>query len=487
MQTLPILSANERKVLKAIYRAGDGVLERELRVEGLDEREIASAVSYLERKGIVSTERVTETRYQLGPEGLRYLSEGLPERRAIEFISSRGSATLQDLFSELGEQEARIALAQLARLGIRPVGGRISAPEAERAREEVERSEEALRRLASSGYTGDLPVGLQRREGVVQRKQTSTRRIKALVRDLSLVEGAEGIGELTHEAIVSGSWRERGFSPYDLHTEVSVGWHGGRHPLSEMIDEVREIFLEMGFQEMKGHYIESALWNMDALFIPQDHPAREMQDTFYIQASQDIGIEHPEIVDVVKRVHERGWGRYVGWRYRWSVGEARKLLLRTHTTVTTIRYLYENPEPPLAIFSVERVFRHESVDWKHLAELHQIEGAVHSRESSLSTLKWLMRYFYSRLGFREIRLVPSYYPYTEPSMDVIVKVNGREVELGGSGVFRPEVTRPLGIREPVIAWGLGLERLAMLYYGLDDIRKIYQSDLSWLMTYRVKK
>ncbi len=227
-----------------------------------------------------------------------------------------------------------------------------------------------------------------------------------------------------------------------------------------MIDEVREIFLEMGgFQEMKGHYIESALWNMDALFIPQDHPAREMQDTFYIQASQDIGIEHPEIVDVVKRVHERGgWGgRYVGgWRYRWSVGEARKLLLRTHTTVTTIRYLYENPEPPLAIFSVERVFRHESVDWKHLAELHQIEGAVHSRESSLSTLKWLMRYFYSRLGFREIRLVPSYYPYTEPSMDVIVKVNGREVELGGSGVFRPEVTRPpLGIREPVIAWGSG--------------------------------
>lgn len=124
MQTLPILSANERKVLKAIYRAGDGVLERELRVEGLDEREIASAVSYLERKGIVSTERVTETRYQLGPEGLRYLSEGLPERRAIEFISSRGgSATLQDLFSELGEQEARIALAQLARLGISLWGG----------------------------------------------------------------------------------------------------------------------------------------------------------------------------------------------------------------------------------------------------------------------------------------------------------------------------------------------------------------------------
>ncbi len=154
--------------------------------------------------------------------------------------------------------------------------------------------------------------------------------------------------------------------------------------------------------------------------------------------------------------------------------------MRTHTTVNTIRYLYNNRNPPQYIFSIEKVFRHESVDWKHLSELYQIEGAVYARDANLSTLKWLLREFYSRLGFNKIRLIPSYYPYTEPSMDVVVEINGKEVELGGSGIFRPEVTGPIGLKYPVLAFGLGLERLAMIYYGLTDIRDIYNSDIEWL-------
>ncbi len=249
---------------------------------------------------------------------------------------------------------------------------------------------------------------------------------------------------------------------------------------------VKEIFLELGFSEMPGHYIEYAAWNMDALFIPQDHPARDMQDTFYLDTKKKPEMEHPEVMDIFSRVHEKGIRGYRGWGYKWSREKASQLLLRTHTTVSTIRYLYEHPEPPQAVFSVEKVFRHESVDWKHLAELHQIEGAYYGKDASLASLKWLMREFYSRLGFRDLKFIPSYYPYTEPSMDVVGTIDGKEMELGGSGVFRPEVTKPLGLKVPVIAWGLGLERLAMIYFGLNDIRDIYQSDLDWLRTYRLR-
>ncbi|MGC8609537.1 MAG: phenylalanine--tRNA ligase subunit alpha, partial [Thermoplasmata archaeon] len=231
-------------------------------------------------------------------------------------------------------------------------------------------------------------------------------------------------------------------------------------------------------------YIEYALWDMDSLFIAQDHPARDLQDTFYVSTSNMPEVENPEIEDSIKRIHERGSGKYSGWGYRWSHDKAMELVLRTHTTVNTARYLYKSA-PPKAIFSVEKVFRHESVDWKHLAEFHQIEGAVYSRDANVSTLKWMLRNFYSRIGFDEIKLIPSYYPYTEPSIDVIVNIDGKEVELGGSGILRPEVGRILGLKAPVIAWGLGLERLAMMYYDLTDIRQLYNSDFDWLQTYRI--
>ena len=284
----------------------------------------------------------------------------------------------------------------------------------------------------------------------------------------------------------SESWRGRNFQRYDLNSRVERVLGSGIHPVTYIARIVRDIFVQMGFKEMGGHYIEYSAWNMDSLFIPQDHPARDMQDTFYVTSNRELEFEHPEALGIFKRVHEKGMRGYTGWGYKWSDDRAKQLLLRTHTTVSTIRYLYEHRDAPQAVFSVEKVFRHESVDWKHLAELHQIEGGYYGKDVNLATLKWLMKEFYSRLGFRDLRFVPSYYPYTEPSMDVVAMVNGKEMELGGSGVFRREVTKPIGLKYPVIAWGLGMERLAMIYFGLDDIRDIYQSDLDWLRTYRIR-
>ena len=237
----------------------------------------------------------------------------------------------------------------------------------------------------------------------------------------------------------------------------------------------------MGFQEIAGDFVESSFWNMDVLFIPQDHPAREMQDTFYCKQPGSIEIKDEDIIEKIAEVHKNGGSTGSdGWRYDFSKEEGKRALLRTHTTVNTIRYLYEHPTPPAKIFSIGQVFRKENIDATHLPVFYQIEGIVHDEHATFRQLIGILFEFYKRMGFEKIRFRPAYFPYTEPSMEIEVYWNGKWMELGGSGIFRPEVTEPGGIKAPVLAWGLGLERLAMLKFGLQDIRKLYQSDFDWL-------
>ena len=237
----------------------------------------------------------------------------------------------------------------------------------------------------------------------------------------------------------------------------------------------------MGFTEIEGDYVESAFWNMDALFIPQDHPARELQDTFYLSEPASFVINDEETMDRVKAIHEDGGETdSVGWGSDWSREVAQQALLRTHTTVGTIRYLSEHSEPPIRVFSVGRVFRREALDATHLPEFTQVEGIIVEPEANFGMLIGVLKEFYRRMGFPDVRVRPAYFPYTEPSMEVEVKFGDSWLELGGSGIFRPEVTAPFGIDCPVLAWGLGLERLAMLRLGIKDIRMLYQSDLQWL-------
>ncbi len=236
----------------------------------------------------------------------------------------------------------------------------------------------------------------------------------------------------------------------------------------------------MGFEEIEGDYVESCFWNMDVLFIPQDHPARDMQDTLYCKKPKKMEIDR-DLLRVIKEIHENGGNTSSrGWGYRFSEEEAKKVLLRTHTTVNTIRYLYKNPEPPAKVFSIGKVFRRENLDATHLPEFYQIEGIVHEEGANFRQLIGILKEFYRRIGFEKIRFRPAYFPYTEPSMEMEVFWKGKWMELGGSGIFRPEVTLPAGVKNPVLAWGLSLERLAMLKLDLDDIRILYENDLKWL-------
>lgn len=453
---------------------------------------VSSAVSWLDFKKLINLEREEFSEYDVTTEGKEYIHNDLPEARLLKLLKERKKISVREVMDLLGSEKGKIALVQLSKFSMKPDRGEISFYENPGAEKEFGIRLQLLSKILRNEKidASELSVlkELQKR-GLIEERKRFKRLVSLSQAGIDQVKNSgltEKIERLTPEIIADGSWKGKEFRTYDLNVPVERTQNGSLHPLTYLIREIREIFLEMGFTEMHGDYVQFAGWNMDALFIPQDHPARDLQDTFFLKSKYELNFDHPEILRKVERVHQKGIPGYSGWKYAWKEEKARELLLRTHTTVNTIRYLYEHPEPPSAIFSIEKVFRHESVDWKHLAELHQIEGAVHSKDASLSSLKWLMRTFYKKLGFEKLNFIPAYYPYTEPSMDVVVEINGREVELGGSGLFRPEVLRPIGIKDNVIAWGLGLERLAMLYYDLTDIRGIYESDIDWLRNYKIR-
>jgi phenylalanyl-tRNA synthetase alpha chain len=282
---------------------------------------------------------------------------------------------------------------------------------------------------------------------------------------------------LTTELITTGRWRETNFSALDVEAPAPVIFPGRPHPLNDIIEEIKEIFIGLGFSEIEGPMIQSGFWNFDALFTPQDHPARDMQDTFYIsgQKQQPVSASKDQI-SKVSRIHKQRWNS------EWEVQEAQRLVLRTHTTPVTIQHLAKTKPDVGRFFSVGRVFRNEKLSYKHLVEFHQVEGVVTAQEASLRDLMGLQKEFYSQMGIKRIKFWPTFFPYTEPSLQSMVYNEKLEkwVELFGMGIFRPEVTKPLGIKNPVLAWGGGIERIAMLRFGLHDVRELYGNKLAWL-------
>lgn len=289
----------------------------------------------------------------------------------------------------------------------------------------------------------------------------------------------EEIAQITSELLKSGSWKGKKFKSYRLDM-TPIPLYGAKiHPYRRLIEKMRQIFLEMGFTEIKGEIIQSSFWNFDALFQPQDHPARDMQDTFHLASNCQLPAEYSE---KVAAMHECGGDiDSCGWDGIWDRDLARRNVLRTHTTAITIKYLADNPEPPVKVFCIDRAYRRETIDSTHTPEFEQLEGVVMDKEMSFADLLGLLTEFYHRMGFEDVRFRPGYFPYTEPSVEPEVYVDDLGwVELGGAGVFRKEVTEPFRIKEPVLAWGLGVSRLAMLKLGLKDLRLLYQSDIDWL-------
>ncbi len=323
------------------------------------------------------------------------------------------------------------------------------------------------------------------RRGLARKVEHRATRIRATsegARNAGLAQPTEYLEKLTPEALASGDWKTKPLRPINVDASAPRFFPGRRHPVRDFIREVREAYISMGFTEIEGSNIQPSFWNFDALFIAQDHPGREMQDTFYIRGIKDMKMKRAGTVAHVASVHEDGWVTgSKGWGYSWDVEEARRLVLRTHNTSLTVQSLARSGETETRVFALGKVYRNESLDYKHLAEFHQMDGIIVGNGMTARHLMGFLVEFYKKLGFK-VKIWPSYFPYTEPSLQAVFysQASKRWLELGGSGVFRPEVTWPLGVRKPVLAWGLGIERLILLRSGLTDLRVLYDNDLGWL-------
>jgi phenylalanyl-tRNA synthetase alpha chain len=508
------LSQAEASVLGFLAKSKKRAYVRELvDALGLDQATIFGASTSLSERNLASIHESEEKYVKLTEEGIKCSNSGLPERVVVSYLVEKkgGMAEFQSIKNELylTEEDASIALGWLKRknwVTITKDAGKLFLKSTSKP---IRLADEELLTSLSAGQ--ELPISSLKQEqretvDILQKRnlaEVTTRKARSLEITTSGLDTVRSgitvvdeVTQLTTDIIRSGEWKTASFKIFDVTAPAETTFIAKRHPLVELIEEVREIFLEMGFEEIKGNLVESAFWNFDALFQPQDHPAREMHDTFYLSKPSKTRLPDQSIVRRIAQTHEDGWEtKSTGWRYKWSKDIAQQAILRTHTTATTIKYLASHPDPPLKVFSIDRVYRNEKVNYKHLAEFHQIEGIVMEKGASLADLIGLLKEFYSRLGFQKVRFWPSYFPYTEPSAEAVVyterraadqdekeSIVGRWLELGGMGVFRPEVTLPLGIKYPVLAWGLGLERLLMIRTEGDDIRTPYKNELSWLRT-----
>ncbi len=293
-------------------------------------------------------------------------------------------------------------------------------------------------------------------------------------------DAVEEISQLTPELLKDGSWRNRTFRKYSISLRPPRLAVGRRHPYREFLDSVKHKLTSMGFQEMRGELVETEFWDMDALFMPQFHPARAIHDVYFVkEPSHAKSIPEPFLSQVAQAHRDGGTTGSKGWNYEYDQERAKRLVLRSQGTAVSARTLATNPQVPGKFFSIARCFRYDQVDATHATDFFQVEGIVLGSDINFRTLLGLLKLFATEMAqAKDIRFFPAYFPFTEPSVELHVRHPKLGwMELGGAGLFRPEVTVPLGVSVPVIAWGLGLDRMAMIALGIQDIRDLFTSDL----------
>ena len=492
------LREHDQKTLEALRKLdGKGTVEEIAETSGLAHAAVMRAALKLSNKKLVQLQEQKRTTVTLNEEGRTYEEKGLPERRLIKsLIRLGGTAKIEEVVNNAKLQKSLVPIA-LGWLRKKNWATLSRKEKILRASEEPEEGtdEEVIRLLAKKDtiVTQDIDkekrriIEVLRKRKLLYVKDETIRTMKLTADGQKLIDKgikiAKEVSQLTPELIITGKWREAKLRQFDVSAAGPQVYPGKVHPLQQIIERARRIFLEMGFTEIRGPLVETAFWNFDALFQPQDHPAREMQDTFYLSNPKEGRLPRKTVVDAVARAHEDGWTTgSKGWRYKWSHDEARRLLLRTHTTSETIKHLSKHRKPPIKVFSIDKVYRNEQLTYKNTAEFYQIEGIVVDKAVTFRDLMGTLKAFYSRFGLKKVQFWPCYFPYTEPSAQAMVYVPKLKhwMELCGMGIFRPEVLAPMGIKYPVLAWGGGLERIAMLELELDDIRLLYDNRLEWI-------
>ncbi|MDR2204357.1 MAG: phenylalanine--tRNA ligase subunit alpha [Nitrososphaerota archaeon] len=508
------LRVQEHQVLLGLDANGGKLsVEQLMAISNLPDAAVMRSALTLQEKALLSIHAVTQNIVRLTDEGKMCSQKGLPERRLVlAVVELGGSADLGVAVEKAGLQPefVQIALGWVLRkkwasysgqsnvlkvfddvIGGDGLGGGGAVV--------VGCDEELLRFLGGCGgqvVFDELSEGFRvEAEQLKKRKLVSievrTSRFLEITEEgrVALLDGRavveSEVTQLSPELIVSGKWRGVRLQKYNIEAPVANVWPGKKHPYLRFLDGVREKLVNLGFQEMSGYSVETSLFNFDALNIPQDHPARELSDIYYVKEPLvgDVS-RYSAFVERVRDTHEfGGQSGSLGWGYRYSLDVAMRLILRGHGTCLSARVLgSEGLEVPGKYFSIARVYRPEVVDRTHLSEFNQIEGIIVGLDLNLRDLLGVLGRFAMEIaGASRVRFRPDYFPFTEPSVELSAYKDGYGwIEFGGSGIFRPEVTQPLGVDVPVIAWGLGVDRLFMMHSGLEDIRAIFSSDLDWL-------
>ena len=461
-----VLHDIEKKIIDSLQKKSDQTPEQLYESTELSIDQIRRGIEWLRLKEFAKVNESSRVTISLGKNGIDSFKNGLPERKLMDLIKD-GSKSFEQVRETLSGAGFNAAIANAKKNGWVKIEKTDSGSTISTKEKPVETPEEKLISLIADKSIPEeqienklaLKFLLQRPDYVIQNTEKS--------KTISLTEKALQIDTSLSDA-----------GAIDVEADAALVYAARTHPLKDTIDEIREIFVKLGFSEIQGTLTQSSFWNFDALFTPQDHPARELQDTFYIENQKSEKHATPTQIKQVSKSHSQNW------HYDWKLSESQKMVLRTHTTCVTIKYLAEQKPDEARIFSLGRVFRNEKVSYKHLVEFNQIEGIVIGNNTTLRDLMGIQKEFYKQLGLTKIKFWPTFFPYTEPSLQTMVynEKLGKWIELFGMGIFRPEVTKPLGIDKPVLAWGGGIERIAMLKYELNDVREFYNNNLNWLRT-----
>ena len=489
------LSPLERKIIPYLNLKIEEIKEK----TKLDETSVLRALKFLENKNIIKIKSEKKKIIDLGTNGINYKKNHLPERRLVFILEKNNYISLEEAKKEskLSDNEFKVSLGVLKDKALIEIkDGKICL---------IAKKEELTKKTLEELFLEALPLEesalqpeqkhaltfLQKRKDIIeiQEKNITSFSLTDLGKKLAGKHiKSEFIEEVTQEVIKNWK-RNQKFRKYDIQSEVPRIYGGKKHFVSESIKKGKRIWLDLGFKEMSGKKVQTSFWNFDALFTAQDHPVRELHDTFYIK---DVEGKLPEkkLVNKVKEAHEKGVAKSKGWQYSWSENEAKKVVLRTHTTCLSAQTLakLKPSDLPAKFFAIGRNFRNETVDWSHGFEFNQAEGIVVDKNANLRQLIFYLNEFAKKMGFTKIRIQPAYFPYTEPSLEGAIWNEEKQkwVEVLAAGIFRPEVTEPLlGEPIPVLAWGPGFDRLMMLSQGLKDLRKIYENDLKDLREAKV--
>ena len=510
--TIKNLHPLEIKVLLK-YSDKDELTSEKLQSE-LDYKEghANQAFSWLGGKELLKEiKRTPHTFFEITDMGKKLAETGTVEERMVTYLKENGAHTLPEVAAAIGVEQKDIgsAFGGLAKDGIvkmnaekkaeytgKELPARLSVISKllAKAKDKItlDKSEltaeeqEAISTLAKKRGASDSPFKIIERETVVYKLVEAYKKIADELRK-SGVTGNE-IGEITPKMLASGEWKNGTFRGYNISIPPARMIQGRTNPYVQFLESVKDKLCSLGFQEFDGPLVETEFWNGDALFMPQFHAARDIHDVYRLKnPTHAKSIEEPYLSNV-KAVHENGGNSGSrGWNYSFDNEFTRRLILRSQGTVLSAHQLHK-AEIPGKYFGIARCFRYDKVDATHLSDFYQTEGIILGEDVNLKTLLGMLEMFAVEIaGATDVKYVPGYFPFTEPSIEVHIKhpVLGW-FELGGSGIFRPEVTKAMGVDVPVAAWGIGIDRMALMALGLTDLRQLFCEDIEQVRLRKAK-